>query len=134
MTPLAENVLREIDEAWEELVEFAAELLRVPTVNPPGACYRECAELIGRRLKLFGFEVDYPEAEAGRYPRVNVVGIRRGHHARPLVHLNGHFDVVPAGDGWSVDPFGGLVRDGRLWGRGSADMKAGLAAAIYAAE
>jgi succinyl-diaminopimelate desuccinylase len=139
MTPLAENVLREIDVARAELVEFAAELLRVPTVNPPGAFYRECAELIGRRLKLFGFDVDYPEADASpadsaRYPRINVVGIRRGRHPRPLVHLNGHFDVVPAGDGWSVDPFGGLVRDGCLWGRGSADMKAGLAAAIYAAE
>jgi succinyl-diaminopimelate desuccinylase len=134
MRPLAENVLKQVDAAQAELVEFAAELLRVPTVNPPGAFYRECAELIGRRLTLFGFDVDYPEADAGRYPRTNVVGIRRGRHARPLAHLNGHFDVVPAGDGWTVDPFGGLVRDGRLWGRGSADMKAGLAAAMYAAE
>ena len=50
------------------------------------------------------------------------------------MHLNGHFDVVPAGAGWSVDPFGGMVRDGKLYGRGSADMKGGLAAAIYAAE
>ena len=50
------------------------------------------------------------------------------------MHLNGHFDVVPAGAGWTIDPFGGLVRDGRLYGRGSCDMKAGLAAAIFAAE
>ena len=52
----------------------------------------------------------------------------------PLVHLNGHFDVVPAGAGWTVDPFGGDVRDGRIYGRGSCDMKAGIAAAVYAAE
>ena len=51
-----------------------------------------------------------------------------------MVHLNGHFDVVPAGDGWTMDPFCGEVRDGRIWGRGSCDMKAGLAAAMFAAE
>ena len=54
--------------------------------------------------------------------------------ARPNVHLNGHFDVVPAGAGWTVDPFGGVVRDGRIYGRGACDMKAGIAAAVYAAE
>jgi succinyl-diaminopimelate desuccinylase len=50
------------------------------------------------------------------------------------VHLNGHFDVVPVGQGWTVDPFAGLVRDGRVYGRGACDMKAGIAAAAYAAE
>jgi succinyl-diaminopimelate desuccinylase len=49
------------------------------------------------------------------------------------VHLNGHLDVVPAGEGWTVDPFGGVVRDGRIYGRGACDMKAGIAAAVYAA-
>uniref|UniRef100_UPI003979F124 M20/M25/M40 family metallo-hydrolase n=1 Tax=Salmonella sp. SAL4445 TaxID=3159900 RepID=UPI003979F124 len=67
-------------------------------------------------------------------PRVNVVGSRRGRAPRPHLHLNGHFDVVPAGSGWTVDPFGGVVRDGRIYGRGACDMKAGLAAAIYAVE
>jgi succinyl-diaminopimelate desuccinylase len=65
---------------------------------------------------------------------VNVLGTRRGRSARPAVHLNGHFDVVPAGSGWTVDPFAGIVRDGRIYGRGACDMKAGLAAAVYAAE
>jgi len=63
-----------------------------------------------------------------------VMGVRRGAGAGPLVHLNGHFDVVPAGEGWTVDPFAGLIRDGRVYGRGTGDMKAGLASAIYAAE
>jgi succinyl-diaminopimelate desuccinylase len=57
----------------------------------------------------------------------------RGAAAR-RVHLNGHFDVVPAGGGWTVDPFGGEIRDGKIWGRGACDMKAGIAAAIFAAE
>ena len=135
----ADRVLREVAAAREELVDFAAELIRIPTVNPPGNLYLECAETIGRRLADFGYSVDYVIAEkrsehSDEHPRVNVVGIRPGRRLRPLVHLNGHFDVVPAGEGWTVDPFAGQVRDGRLYGRGSADMKAGLAAAIYAAE
>jgi succinyl-diaminopimelate desuccinylase len=65
---------------------------------------------------------------------VNVVGSRRGAGHGPVVHLNGHIDVVPPGDGWTVDPFGGSVRDGRIFGRGVCDMKAGIAAAVFAAE
>lgn len=128
-----------IDAATDEMVEFTADLLRIPTVNPPGDAYVECAEAIGRRLEAFGFAVDYPVAEGraehtASHPRMNVVGLRQGRSMRPLVHLNGHFDVVPVGAGWTVDPFGGMVRDGRIYGRGSCDMKAGITAAIYAAE
>ncbi len=136
---MVDRVLQEVDAARDELVDFAAELIRIPTVNPPGAYYRECAELIGRRLVDFGYDIDYVTAETHvehtpENPRINVVGVRRGRDPRPLVHLNGHFDVVPTGDGWTVDPFGGEVSGGKLYGRGAADMKAGLAAAIYAAE
>ena len=134
-----DRVMREVESARDELVDFAAELIRIPTVNPPGDLYRECAEAIGRRLEEFGYQVDYVTAEDSeehteKYPRVNVIGIRPGRRPRPLVHLNGHFDVVLTGAGWTLDPFAGIVRDGKLYGRGSADMKAGLAAAIYAAE
>ena len=52
----------------------------------------------------------------------------------PCVHFNGPIDVVPAGQGWSVDPWAGEVRDGKVFGRGSCDMKGGLAAAIVAVE
>ena len=50
------------------------------------------------------------------------------------MHFNGHIDVVEPGDGWSVNPFAGAVRDGRLYGRGAADMKGGIAAAVVALE
>ena len=56
----------------------------------------------------------------------------RGSPAGPRVHLNGHLDVVPASDGWTRDPFGGVVDDGKIWGRGTCDMKAGIAAAVFA--
>ena len=133
------RVSERIDAIADEIVDFAAALIRIPTVNPPGEEYETCARFIGERLKAFDFDVAYVAAD-GRpehtraHPRVNVIGRRAGGHAHPLVHLNGHFDVVPAGDGWTVDPFGGLVRDGRVYGRGACDMKAGIAAAVYAAE
>jgi succinyl-diaminopimelate desuccinylase len=139
MTSMADRVLAAVDAIQDEAVAFTSALIRIPTVNPPGECYEDAARFIGGTLASLGFEIEYHAAE-GRpehtrtHPRLNVIGTRRGRTARPLVHLNGHFDVVPAGDGWTVDPFGGDVRDGRIWGRGACDMKAGIAAAIFAVE
>jgi len=138
MTGVRERVLAEIDRAADEIVRYTADLVRIPTVNPPGDAYGDCARFIGEDMRRRGFEVEYIAAEGrpehtARYPRVNVVGTRRGGPG-PVVHLNGHFDVVPAGAGWTVDPFAGVVRDGRIYGRGVCDMKAGLAAALFAAE
>jgi len=139
MTDITDRVLATIDTLTDEAVAFTSDLVRMPTVNPPGELYEECARFIGDTLARCDFEVEYHPA-VGRpehtpaHPRINVVGTRRGRTLRPLVHLNGHFDVVPAGAGWTVDPFGGEVRDGRVWGRGSCDMKAGIAAAVFAAE
>jgi succinyl-diaminopimelate desuccinylase len=133
-----DRVVAEVERAIDEMVEFTAALVRIPTINPPGEAYDDCARFIGNRLAADGFDVEYfvadgrPEHSA-RYPRVNVVGGRRGGPG-PVVHLNGHFDVVPAGDGWTLDPFGGIVRDGKIYGRGACDMKAGIAAAVFAAE
>jgi len=134
-----DRVLAAVDAAADELVAFTSELIRVPTVNPPGDAYAHCARLIGERLSAGAFDVEYHAAD-GRpehttaHPRINVVGLRRGRSLRPAVHLNGHVDVVPPGSGWTVDPFGGIVKDGRIYGRGACDMKAGIGAAVYAAE
>jgi succinyl-diaminopimelate desuccinylase len=139
MATEADRILDEVDRLRDELVEFARELVRIPTVNPPGDAYDTCARALGERLRRSGFEIDYVPAD-GRpehtalHPRINVVGTRRGSGRGRVVHLNGHLDVVPPGAGWTVDPFEGLVRDGRIYGRGACDMKAGIAAAVYAAE
>jgi succinyl-diaminopimelate desuccinylase len=135
----ADRVLEAVDAAADEIVAFASELIRIPTVNPPGEHYADCARLIGERLASFGFAVDYLPAvgsleHTAAHPRVNVVGLRRGRSDRPALHLNGHYDVVPAGEGWTVAPFGGEVRNGRIYGRGACDMKGGIAAAVFAAE
>jgi succinyl-diaminopimelate desuccinylase len=134
-----DRVLDEVDRAADEIVAFTADLIRIPTVNPPGEHYEDCARFIGATLDRLGFEVEYFAAEGrpehtAEHPRLNVVGTMPGARSRPTVHLNGHFDVVPAGRGWTVDPFGGLIRDGRIYGRGACDMKAGIAAAVFAAE
>jgi succinyl-diaminopimelate desuccinylase len=120
------------------MVEFLREIVAIPTVNPPGENYVPCAERIGRQLRECGYEVEYLAAEGMRehtaeHPRVNVIGRLAGER-RPLLHFNGHIDVVPVGEGWTVDPFAGAIRDGRIYGRGTTDQKAGIAASIFAVE
>jgi succinyl-diaminopimelate desuccinylase len=137
-TALIDRVTTEVDRATAEMVQFTADLVRIPTVNPPGEEYDACAHFLGDFLQQRAFEVEYIAAEGrpehtARHPRINVIGSRRGGPG-PVVHLNGHIDVVPAGEGWTVEPFGGVVRDGRIYGRGVCDMKAGIAAAVFAAE
>ena len=133
-----DHVLTEIDRARDEIVDFASRLVRIPTVNPPGEAYETCAGVIGDQLRAHGAEVQILPA-TGRaehtpeHPRINVIGRHEGTSNGPAIHLNGHFDVVPVGLGWTRDPFGGEVVDGRLYGRGSCDMKAGIAAAVFAA-
>ena len=131
--------MTEVDRARAEIVDFASRLIRIPTVNPPGRDYDACANAIGDQLRAHGADV-YLLPALGRaehtpeHPRVNVVGRHEGSGTGRAVHLNGHFDVVPVGLGWTRDPFGGEVDDGRLYGRGSCDMKAGIAAAVFAVE
>ena len=133
-----DRILAEVDRAADEIVQFTVDLVRIPTINPPGDEYESCARFLGDHLRQRQFDVEYIVADSrpehtARHPRVNVVASRRG-GGGPVVHLNGHVDVVPPGDGWTLDPFAGVVRDGRIFGRGVCDMKAGLAAAVYAAE
>jgi succinyl-diaminopimelate desuccinylase len=134
-----ERLFARIERRRDELVELTRALVRIPTVNPPGDAYAACAELIGRRLAARGFRVEYPRAtgtpgDSDRHPRINVVARIEGRAPGRCVHFNGHIDVVEPGRGWTVDPFAGVVRDGRVYGRGTCDMKGGLAAAIVAAE
>ncbi len=123
----------------QELAAFAQALIRVPSLNPPGEAYREACEVLGNRLKARGFDVQYIRGEGApgdsdRYPRWNVIARREGRTPGATVHFNSHIDVVEVGHGWTVDPFAGTVRDGKLFGRGSCDMKGGLAASVIAAE
>ncbi|RVC93356.1 succinyl-diaminopimelate desuccinylase, partial [Mesorhizobium sp. M2A.F.Ca.ET.017.03.2.1] len=116
-----ERLLGAVEDRTDDLVALTADLIRFPTVNPPGEAYRPCAEFLGERLKKLGFETEFIRAEGApgdsdRYPRVNVVARLDGRSPGPCVHFNSHIDVVEAGDGWAVDPFAGVVKDGRVYG------------------
>jgi len=134
-----ERLLAEIESRRDELVALTQALVRIPTVNPPGEFYRDICELIGERLRVRGFSIEMLRAEGSpgdsdRYPRWNVVARREGKAPGQCVHFNSHIDVVELGSGWTTDPFAGEVKDGRVYGRGTCDMKGGLATSIVAAE
>ncbi|KPQ18189.1 MAG: succinyl-diaminopimelate desuccinylase [Rhodobacteraceae bacterium HLUCCO18] len=123
----------------DDLVTLTQDLVRIPTLNPPGRNYREICDYLGARLEKRGFSVEMirahgAPADSDRYPRWNMVARIEGAAPGDCVHFNGHHDVVETGHGWTTDPFGGEVRDGRVYGRGTCDMKGGIASAIIAAE
>ena len=132
-------VVERLDELADEMVEFLKRIVRIPTTNPPGENYADCAQLIGSKLIEFGYDVKYIEATGrpectARHPRINLIGRLPGESLHPTLHFNGHIDVVPPGDGWTIDPFAAVERDGRIYGRGVTDQKAGIAASIFAIE
>jgi succinyl-diaminopimelate desuccinylase len=116
-------------------VEFAQALVRIESVNDParGRSEAPAAELVAEQMRAFGWQPHVEEVEAGR---PNVVAVLEGDRPGPTLLLEGHTDVVTEGprELWSVDPFAGEIRDGRLYGRGAADMKAGVAAMLFAAD
>ncbi|MBC6438525.1 MAG: acetylornithine deacetylase/succinyl-diaminopimelate desuccinylase family protein [Rhodobacteraceae bacterium] len=123
----------------DDLIALTRDLIRIPTLNPPGRNYREICDLLAARLRTSGFTVELiralgTPADSARYPRWNLVARYAGAHPGECVHFNSHHDVVEVGHGWTVDPFGGELRNGRIHGRGACDMKGGLATSIIAAE
>jgi succinyl-diaminopimelate desuccinylase len=112
-------------------VDLALELVRLETVNPPGN-ERLAADLLEPRLAAAGFTTERHELAPGR---PNLIARLPGTDPeRPALCMTGHLDTVPLGGAqWSVEPFGEL-RDGRVYGRGTSDMKGGVAALIVAAE
>lgn len=120
------TVLAHVDDG--EVLRLAQEMVRIPSENPPGDV-GDMADYVLAFLEELGLAGWRVEPAPGR---VNVLARLGPPGGTPGLVLNGHLDVVPAGPGWTVEPYGGVVRDGRLWGRGSADMKGGLAAVLGA--
>ena len=114
----------------QDAVALTRDLLRFDTVNPPGR-ERDCARMAGALLQEWGFAVDFFEFEKDR---TSVIARAGGSDAKAPLCLTGHLDVVPLGTRkWSKDPFSGETDGGLLYGRGSSDMKAGVAAILVAA-
>ena len=134
-----QSLFESVDARRDQLVETTVDLLKIPTFNPPGDNYLEICEHIEARLQPSGFESIKLRAEGAlgdsdKYPRWNVIARHEGVRPGPCVHFNAHTDIVALGEGWTRDPFGGDVEADRIYGRGSCDMKGGLAAAIIAVE
>jgi succinyl-diaminopimelate desuccinylase len=135
-------ITKAVDSLAGEMVEFLQRIVRIPTENPPGQCYPECAAEIGRTMTAAGLAVETVEVPAGLLPRLaphgkglprpSVFGRMAGRSARPVLHFTGHYDVVPAGAGWSVDPYAAVLKAGNVYGRGSCDQKSGIAAQVFA--
>ncbi|HUX26199.1 MAG TPA: M20/M25/M40 family metallo-hydrolase, partial [Burkholderiales bacterium] len=108
-------------------LELARQLLRLRSITPEDA---GCQELLARRLEPLGFAL-----ENVRCGEVSNLWARRG-SAKPVLCFAGHTDVVPTGplDQWLSDPFSPSVREGKLYGRGAADMKSSIAAFVCAVE
>ncbi|MCP4317822.1 MAG: ArgE/DapE family deacylase [Hyphomicrobiales bacterium] len=137
MSDAIKDVWEKIDAGSDFVVELTSELVKIPSVNPK---FQVDAELnrepevqdrVQKQLEEDGFSTErwdvFPD-------RPNVTGEWEGTDEKSLI-LCGHIDVVPVGDSsaWARDPFGGQIEEGRVWGRGAVDMKAGVAACMAAA-
>ncbi len=112
-----------------ETISLLQRLLHLNTENPPGN-EGPAARLLAEYLRPLGFETEYHEPAPERGSLVaRLCGTGGG---RTLV-MNGHLDIGPIGTGWTRDPLGGEVEDGRIYGRGVSDMKSGVAAMVSAA-
>ena len=118
--------MREIPSA----VEITQDIVRMDTRNPPGREV-ECANYLGNLLSDAGIDVQSYEFAADR---TSLVATLKGNGNNPPICFGGHIDVVPLGTkNWSFDPFGAEIIEGNLYGRGSTDMKAGIAAFVHMA-
>ncbi|MEY2683064.1 MAG: hypothetical protein RJA09_208, partial [Pseudomonadota bacterium] len=126
-----------INEHHAEQVRFLQELVRVPTDTPPGNNAPH-AERTAELLRAWGWEVEshpVPAAEvqaAGMQSITNLIVRRRYSDGGPTIALNAHGDVVPPGEGWTHDPYGGEVVDGHMYGRATAVSKGDFASFTYA--
>ena len=128
-----------IDARRQDLIRLTQDLVRIPTLNPPGQNYRRICDYLAARLLAAGFSVEFIRAQGApgdsdAHPRWNLVARLQGSGPGDCVHFNSHHDVVEVGHGWTRDPFGAELVGDRIYGRGTCDMKGGLAASIIAAE
>jgi acetylornithine deacetylase/succinyl-diaminopimelate desuccinylase-like protein len=136
--PDADATIRSYLEGQREAqARFLAELVRVPSDNPPGDCaaHAECAAMLLERLGLTVERHPVPEdlvRSAGMVSATNLVVRKRFGEGGPVVALNAHGDVVPPGEGWTKDPYGAVVENGWMYGRGVAVSKSDFATYAWA--
>jgi len=143
MNTTAADVHRRIEALTPQMVNFTKRFCQIATVNPPGNRYLECVRFLEKKLRTLGLKTKIhrvPPAVQRKlvpgldaYPRYNLVA-HWGVGARKTLHFTGHYDVVPPTSGWKTDPFKPHVKEGKLIGRGTGDMKGCNSAAIFAVQ
>jgi len=137
---LLEDISYKVGKYRENLIKILQELVRTPSVNPPGQ-YNKISKLMEKNYKAEGLRpvvICAPKREIEKigltYPRPNVVALFEGKKHSPVFCLDAHMDVVGIGDEslWKYPPFGGDIHDGKIYGRGTEDTKAHLAAQLIA--
>ena len=127
-----DDLSRLIHSYRQELADLLAALVAIPTENPPGRNYKQCADLIAAALEKLGLETTIVEVPAdqhpGPHPRYSIISSYGA--GSPALYFHGHYDVVPASTEGQFQP---RWKGEKLFGRGAADMKSGLAAMIFAA-
>ena len=128
-----------VDAHHAEQIEFLRQIVRVPSDTPPGN-NNPPAEKAAALLTTRGYSVErfvVPEERVRDYGMLSLTNLIVRHKfgsGGPTIALNAHGDVVPPGDGWSFDPYGGEVKDGRMYGRGVAVSKSDIASFTFALE
>lgn len=134
-----EKAFAEIEKNRDYLTGTLCRMVQVNTSNPPGLNYDKLADVTEPIFKSFGFQtkrvvVPFERIAASKLPlkgdRVNLIATKE--FGRPPVTIYAHMDVVPAEGKWTHDPFGGEVSEGKIWGRGTLDMKGEAACLLNA--
>jgi succinyl-diaminopimelate desuccinylase len=125
-----------VDAHFEEQVRFLQELVRVPTDTPPGDNAPH-AERTAELLQTFGFEAEkhpVPQSDVHAYGMQSITNliVRRRYGRGKTIALNAHGDVVPPGEGWTHEPYGGEIEDGKIYGRAAAVSKSDFATFTFA--
>ncbi len=124
MNNLEKKILRIIDDWKDNIIAFHQKLVQIPSENPPSD-YREIAKFTEGKMKEIGLET--------KIKRKNVIGTLTNGGPKSLI-FNAHYDTVEAFKGWTEDPFGGELIDGKIYGRGSSDDKSSVTAELFAVQ
>ncbi|MGH6915284.1 MAG: M20/M25/M40 family metallo-hydrolase, partial [Geminicoccales bacterium] len=139
------KLLQTIEQNRDKAIELLRDMIAIPSVTGDEAAIQK---FLASYLENIGLDVDmwetdweelrkhpgYRPVQRGYEGRPNLVATLKGTGGGRSLLLNGHTDVIPVGAGWSDDPWSATIRDGRIYGRGSADMKSGVASHIVAVE
>lgn len=124
---IEETILKQVNERKQQIKDTLCELIGIPTANPPGQFYSQCIQYLSKLLQAWEIEhriISVPYKDNDRFSIIGNYG-----NGNKGLHLHGHYDVVPAD---TPDQFQPHIKNDRVYGRGSADMKSGIVAMLFA--